>query len=783
MAMEVYRVFTPSSPAIETFVNRKFLENQFLKAMNTPGKQIIVFGPTGSGKSTLILNKYNIVYKNIIKSVCQRKTSFDDLIQDAYDQLNVFYLKESQKGQTGGIRGEASSSFWKLISGKISGNYEHENVNKFNRIVEFQLNERNLSKILKESKSCWVIEDFHKIPKNEKEMFADSLKLFTDDNSQVIAIGAVNSASEVLFLNEEMNNRIAEIRVPLMSDEELLSIIDRGASKLNIEFDDQLSYFIARFSNGYGANCHQLCLNLCESEKIFTRQRKRKTYGLESFKSAINAYLFNQSDSLLSKIKKAIKKDCYNVEVRETIIIQYLESLEDTINVDFLHSQLGFSKSEIQIALDELTELDNGKIFEKEYNSVNYTISNPFLLAYCAQYFEESISANVKLLREEFMQPTILTNCKAIRFIMSKAYDESKTRSDYFPNKASKDQFGTFDEINGHSVIVAVDSSFHKEIQKKKGGFVLLQFDSTGMGGDFISYILGSNSEHFIFFCSSHLKESQEIVIWGMAKIFGGFQGAREDAEKIWYVKSEQLFLENKSITFNSRKDASNQPIYEDEVIALEIGKVKLFGKDFIPIRKGLGQRVFDMLSTRAQNIGNLYIDLSVKNQILQFLDDWKVDYSEVFNEPGFIETYSSTSYSNKLIILLIRSNEINDLKNKFISDLIKEKLSKLNNVILFDSASEEVSEKEFSEIKNINERKLVIHLTGNIDISKASNALLQKANINKKMFSIIQVILPETISFYVKITNYEARVDFRKKDHDKNMLELLEIVQNQFSI
>jgi len=420
--MELYKIFTPSSPAIETFVKRDYLEKQLIQAMNTPGKQIIIFGPSGSGKSTLILNKYSSVFKTMIKSVCQKDTTFNELIKDAFDQLNEYYLKEYQNEKTDKITGELSSSFWKVIAGKLEGSHEDKKSDSFNRIVEFQLNERNLSKILRESNCCWIIEDFHKVAKAEKDKLADSLKLFTDDNSQIIAIGAVNSPTEVLSMNEEMNNRIAEIRVPLMDDEELFSIIENGTAKLNVEFDSQLSKFIIRFSNRYGANCHQLCLNICENGEVYKKQKRKKVFTLNDLKGSVNAYLYNKSDSYLNRIQKAIGESNDNLKSRKKIIIAYLNTFKDVITVDYLANEIDLNKSEVKLIIDELTEIGNGEIFEKEYNSDKYFISNPFFYAYCIRYFQDDIQGFEWGTREEVERENFLTNNKAITYVMREYY-------------------------------------------------------------------------------------------------------------------------------------------------------------------------------------------------------------------------------------------------------------------------------------------------------------------------------------------------------------------------
>ena len=82
-------VFTPSTSAKLTFVDRDDLEKQLTKALMIPGMQIIVYGHSGSGKTTITQNILAKRNTNYIVTNCILDTSIDEIILDAFDKFFV----------------------------------------------------------------------------------------------------------------------------------------------------------------------------------------------------------------------------------------------------------------------------------------------------------------------------------------------------------------------------------------------------------------------------------------------------------------------------------------------------------------------------------------------------------------------------------------------------------------------------------------------------------------------------------------------------------------------
>ena len=77
---DVYKVFTPTTPARLTFVEREKVNSKLVNALRTPGKQVVVYGHSGSGKTTLLVNKLHQLYENHLTSRCMKSVTFDMLV-------------------------------------------------------------------------------------------------------------------------------------------------------------------------------------------------------------------------------------------------------------------------------------------------------------------------------------------------------------------------------------------------------------------------------------------------------------------------------------------------------------------------------------------------------------------------------------------------------------------------------------------------------------------------------------------------------------------------------
>lgn len=307
----VFDVFTPTTPASLNFVPRDAINDQLVDSLRTPGKQVIVYGETGSGKSTLLRKKLEELYGDHITSRCNAATSFDSLLLDAFDQLDRYYLESSTSGTSRSATGQVSADFWKLKA-SVQGQMLASASVAAKRVIPPQLTAQRLGQFMGARGLCWVIEDFHKVPEEQKPPLAQTLKIFSDLGSEyrelkVIAVGATDTAREVVKYDLELSNRVAEILVPLMSRQELGAILDNGQELLNVDLSSIRSDVVT-FAVGLGSVCHHIALNVCLERDIQVTQAARLEIVTPDLEPAIKRYVSESSDTLKAAFDMALRR-------------------------------------------------------------------------------------------------------------------------------------------------------------------------------------------------------------------------------------------------------------------------------------------------------------------------------------------------------------------------------------------------------------------------------------------------------------------------------------------
>lgn len=117
--LKVEDVFTPAKAADVNYIKRNDIDTLLSSEMLTPGKQIIVFGHSGSGKTSSVRNLLKKNRYKYIKTHCESNTTFEQLILNAFDELDTYVISSKYCKKTTSLNSELATEY-QTIKAKLS---------------------------------------------------------------------------------------------------------------------------------------------------------------------------------------------------------------------------------------------------------------------------------------------------------------------------------------------------------------------------------------------------------------------------------------------------------------------------------------------------------------------------------------------------------------------------------------------------------------------------------------------------------------------------------------
>lgn len=383
----VEQVFTPSSPASITYIERRDISSRFVRGLRTPGTQIIVYGATGSGKSTMLINNIVDVFNRYILTTCYSGLSFERLLMLAVDELDVFYEAEEKAGDANTVSGSFLTSILGISVG-VETQKDNSVEKTSKRIISPQISLTRLAKYLRKLNCCWVLEDFHKLDDKEKQILAEAMKVFVNlstshSQAKMILVGAAETARQVLDYTDEMKNRVIEVPVPLMSNNELEKIVKKGELALNVNFSPYFIRNTITMASGLPGICHKMCLLGCYSLGISSTNESNIYIDDVVFRTAVNEYLIDCRDMFVSSFAKAIhthEDSPDNTWVKIIYALTYFDNFGGSeMEIISTLQRIGISieVNSIKKYLEDLSMSKRGKVIIYNMTSRKYCFRNP----------------------------------------------------------------------------------------------------------------------------------------------------------------------------------------------------------------------------------------------------------------------------------------------------------------------------------------------------------------------------------------------------------------------
>lgn len=260
-------VFTPATPVRDDmFATRRHerLQERVQGALRERGKQVIAYGPTGVGKTSLVRYLCHRNDINFVRVECGE--DFSSMLRNALAEVDAEEVIGKIRTKSGDIEAGVMAG---IFSGKgragVKIDTKTAQVQKSLPIMVAEALEAAEVEVL-------FLDNFENLRKkahaNEtRQSIAEFLKSLSDravdraDALKVVIAGIPEASEELVTADESVARRLAQIAVTRMQEDELDQILTQGEAKLDIKFDGLCRSQILLASDGFPYYTHLIALH------------------------------------------------------------------------------------------------------------------------------------------------------------------------------------------------------------------------------------------------------------------------------------------------------------------------------------------------------------------------------------------------------------------------------------------------------------------------------------------------------------------------------------------
>lgn len=366
------------------------VQDRLVDALRDRGGQVLIYGDTGVGKSSLIKYAAEDEELNMVTVECTEETDYagiiDSVVQQLLDVREIKYTENTSYGAEASA--EVSIPWFSRVSGKIKGtkgkSSDYEVIQKPALDVAMEL-------MSKTGASLLVLDNFQNIfSESTRKLVSQLLERLSDRASRnlvgseikCVVIGIADDATSVLGTSRSYLRRTAQIGVPRMPDEEIRALLTRGFKLLNINVPNEIMDDFVFYSDGFPYFAHIIGLNV---SRLALRSNIDRV-GENELQSALTEAARSVSASYKNRIDLALEN---GGKVRpRTQIINFLAKDSKRIWSGNEVQQLWDDNvgprddfSSIHVALGQLTTEKHGQILKRtgKKKSYRYQFTDPHI--------------------------------------------------------------------------------------------------------------------------------------------------------------------------------------------------------------------------------------------------------------------------------------------------------------------------------------------------------------------------------------------------------------------
>lgn len=325
-----------------SYVDRSNLDSRLQRLLRRD-THIALKGASKSGKSWL---RQKVISNGLVIQ-CRYNMTADELYRSIADELGIGFELVCKSVTTFEADLEAAAKgkvpFITEASGKLSGSYAHgtEVERESTKTIH---NLKYLAECIIEQEKKIIIEDFHYLSSECKQILAYDLKTLWDYGCYVVIVGVWSETNLLPYMNPDLTGRVEELSLS-WSDEELLEVIKQGCNALNITITDDICQHLVQDSFGNVGVLQSLLIKLVEDiENIEkTCNPKQRISNLNNYFQAAKEYA-TQLDGIYQQFAKRLS-DGMRKRNKSTGIYAYTMKAIVEASDDSLRN--GYPRSEI----------------------------------------------------------------------------------------------------------------------------------------------------------------------------------------------------------------------------------------------------------------------------------------------------------------------------------------------------------------------------------------------------------------------------------------------------
>lgn len=391
------QAFLPFAPIDlpDFFKGRREQVASLVSELQTPGRQVAIYGERGVGKTSLALLAY--FFANFDDEAthfvrCQHESTYTTIFGRLLQQAGASYVPNGIETETR-RRGAVEAGPVALSRSKTTRSRQQA-IDSTRSIGPAMLLD-----VFQDREGLLVIDEYDRVDDTSTHTrLAETLKHFSDaaSKTKIIVVGVAETLIELIGEHQSLTRCLAQIKLGRMQRTELDEIIEEGEKRAGVVFQDRVRRKIASLSDGFPFYTHLLCSYCAEDAgKVLIDNPSARVVVTEGeYRRALRRAIEAAEGTLRDDYQAAVITVKRKTDMFKHVLwgIAYSESVE--VQVQGIAQNIGLltgispKKESLNNYLGPLTKPEKREVLTRVRQGY-YKFSNPLMRAHVRLILEE----------------------------------------------------------------------------------------------------------------------------------------------------------------------------------------------------------------------------------------------------------------------------------------------------------------------------------------------------------------------------------------------------------